>query len=83
MPGRDPAAVADEIGDGGAGALKGRLTDAINDRLAPIRARRAELEADPRHLDDVLARGNARANAVAEATLDEVRAAMGMVYGWA
>jgi tryptophanyl-tRNA synthetase len=31
----------------------------------------------------VLRRGNARANEVAEATLDEVRAAMGMVYGWA
>ena len=81
--GVDPAAVAEEIGDGGGGALKGRLTDAINTELAPLRARRAELEADPGYLDEVLRRGNAKANGVAEATLDEVRAAMGMVYGWA
>ena len=62
---------------------RSRLTDAINTELAPLRARRAELEADPGYLDEVLRRGNARANEVAEATLDEVRAAMGMVYGWA
>ena len=42
--------------------------------------RRLELEAEPGFLDDVLRSGNARANEVAEATLDEVRAAMGMVY---
>ena len=76
----DPATVADEIGDGGGGALKGRLTDAINTELAPLRARRLELEADPDYLKDVLRRGNARANEVAEATLDEVREAMGMMY---
>ena len=75
-----PEQVADDIGDGGGGVLKGRLTDAINTELAPLRARRAELEADPGYLDDVLRRGNARANEVADATLDEVRAAMGMVY---
>jgi tryptophanyl-tRNA synthetase len=78
--GTEPAHVAEEIGDGGGGALKGRLTDAINTELAPLRARRTELEADPGYLHDVLRSGNARANEVAEATLDEVRTAMGMVY---
>ena len=78
--GSDPAAVAEEIGDGGGGALKSRLTEAINTELAPLRARRAELEADPGYLDEVLRRGNARANEVAETTLDEVRDAMGMRY---
>ena len=48
--------------------------------LAPIRARRAELAADPGYLADVLAAGNAKANAVADATLREVRDAMGMAY---
>ena len=43
-------------------------------------ARRAELEADPAHLRSVLAEGNAKADAVAEATLAEVREAMQMVY---
>ena len=60
--------------------LKAVVTEAVNDHFAPIRARRAELEADQGHLVEVLAAGNARANEVADATLDEVRAAMGMRY---
>lgn len=79
--GTPPEQVAEEIGDGGGGVLKKRLTEAVNTELAPLRARRAELEADPGYLREVLRRGNERANEVAEATLDEVRAAMGMVYG--
>ena len=79
--GRDPHAIAEEIGDGGSGTLKKLVTEAVNEHLAPIRARRAELEADPGHLRSVLAEGNARATEVAEATLAEVREAMQMVYG--
>lgn len=78
--GRDPQAIADEIGDGGGGQLKGMLTEALNEHLAPIRARRAELVADPGYLWQVLSEGNARANAVADATLAEVRQAMKMDY---
>ncbi|HEY0239591.1 MAG TPA: tryptophan--tRNA ligase [Friedmanniella sp.] len=77
---RTPESWADEIGDGGSGRLKAVVTEAVNSTFAPIRARRTELEADPGHLARVLAAGNARANEVADATLDEVRAAMGMVY---
>lgn len=76
-----PEELAEEIGDGGGGALKKRLTDALNTELAPLRARRAELEADPAYIAEVLRRGNERANEVAEATLDEVRERMGMLYG--
>ena len=78
--GRTPQSWAEEIGDGGAGRLKAAVTEAVNATFAPIRARRAELEADPGHLVEVLAAGNARANEVADVTLDEVRTAMGMVY---
>ena len=78
--GRTPQSWADEIGDGGSGRLKAVVTEAVNSTFAPIRARRAELEADPGHLARVLAAGNARANEVADATLDEVRTAMSMVY---
>ena len=78
--GRDPRAIAEEIGDGGGGGLKRYLTEVLNEMLAPIRARRAELAADPGYLADVLAAGNAKANAVADATLREVRDAMGMAY---
>ena len=43
---RDPVEVAAEIGDGGAAALKRVVTEAVNEFLAPIRARRAEYAAD-------------------------------------
>ena len=78
--GRDPVSVAGEIGDGGAAALKRAVTEAVNERFAPIRARRAELAADPGYARQVLRDGCARASAIAEATLDEVRAAMAMRY---
>ncbi|MDQ0795351.1 tryptophan--tRNA ligase [Streptomyces sp. B1I3] len=74
---RDPHAVAEEIGDGGAAALKRTVTDAVNTRMAPIRARRAEYAQDMGYVRSVLRTGNERANAIAEATLDEVRHAMG------
>ena len=78
--GRDPRAIAEEIGDGGSGTLKKLVTEAVNEYFAPMRARRTELEADAAHLREILADGNARANAVADATLAEVREAMQMVY---
>lgn len=78
--GGDAAAIAEEIGDGGGGMLKQVVTEAVNEFFAPIRARRAELAADPGHLMEVLRRGNAHANEVGDATLAEVRQAMNMVY---
>ena len=78
--GRDPRAIADEIGNGGGGTLKKMLTEALNETLAPVRERRTDLADDPAYLAGVLARGNARANEVADATLGDVRAAMGMQY---
>ncbi|HLR58655.1 MAG TPA: tryptophan--tRNA ligase [Beutenbergiaceae bacterium] len=77
---RDPAEIAAEIGAGGGAKLKAVVTEAVNERLRPIRTKRAELAADPGHLASVLAAGNARANETADATLGEVREAMGMVY---
>lgn len=78
--GRDEHEIADEIGDAGAGALKAYVTECVNGYFAPIRARREELAQDPDRIWDVLHDGNVRARAVAQATLDEVREAMGMVY---
>lgn len=74
---RDPHEVAGEIGNGGAAGLKRTVTEAVNARMAPIRARRAEYAQDMGYVRDVLRAGNERANAVAEATLREVRDAMG------
>ena len=78
--GRDPEEIANEIGMGGAGQLKRYVTEAVNGYFAPIRERRHELEQDMGYIHDVLAEGNRKANEIANATLDEVRAAMGMVY---
>jgi tryptophanyl-tRNA synthetase len=76
----DPVALAGEIGDGGAAALKKTVTEAVNERFAPIRARRAALAADPAFARAVLRDGCARAREIADATLEEVRTAMGMRY---
>jgi tryptophanyl-tRNA synthetase len=78
--GRDPAELADQIGTGGAARLKAIATEAVNERLAPIRARRAQLATDLGYVRQVLRDGNARASEIAEATLAEVRTAMGMSY---
>ena len=76
----DPVAVAAEVGDGGAALLKRVVTDAVNEWFAPVRARRAELAADPGYARQVLRDGCGRARALAAATLEEVRDAMGMRY---
>jgi tryptophanyl-tRNA synthetase len=77
---QDPHELAEEIGDGGGVALKAAVTEALNERFAGVRARRAELAADPGYLRDVLAEGNERARAIASDTLDEVRRRMYMTY---
>lgn len=78
--GRTEQDIASEIGNGGGGALKAFVTEAVNSYLAPIRARREELAADMDYVKDVLHEGNRQARAIAAETLDEVREAMGMVY---
>jgi tryptophanyl-tRNA synthetase len=77
---RDPHEVAEEVGDGGASALKRLAVEAVNEFLRPIRACRAAHLADRAHLRQILASGNERAAAIAERTLREVRAAMGTAY---
>jgi tryptophanyl-tRNA synthetase len=78
--GREPEVVAEQIGDSGAAGLKAMLTEAINDRFAPIRARRAELAADRGYLRDVLRTGNERARDVAADTLRGVHRLMHTTY---
>ena len=78
--GQEPVEIAEGLGDAGGGGLKKPVTEAVNGFFAPIRARRAELVRDPGYLMDVLRTGNTHANEVGNATLDEVRQAMNMVY---
>ena len=78
--GRGPQDVAASIGTGGAAVLKDTVAAAVNELLAPVRARRAEYARDLGYVRQVLREGNERAEAIAEATLDEVRSAMHMRY---
>lgn len=78
--GRTEVDIAEEIGDGGSGTLKKYVTESVNEFLAPIRERRVQLAGDMDYIKDVLHEGNRRANEIANATLDEVREAMNMVY---
>jgi tryptophanyl-tRNA synthetase len=59
---------------------KGRLTEHMLERLAPIQEARRAWEQRPGDVWDVLRDGSKRARAVAAATLDEVRGAMKIRY---
>jgi tryptophanyl-tRNA synthetase len=75
-----PHEAAEEIGLGGAGLLKARLTEALNELLRPMRERRRAAVADPAELDHHLRVGNERARSLATVTLDRVHDALGMTY---
>ncbi|WP_251198047.1 tryptophan--tRNA ligase [Anaerotardibacter muris] len=78
--GRTEEEIAEQIGNDGSGALKKYVTESVNEFLAPIRARRRELEGDLGYIKDILHEGNKKANLIADATLNEVREAMNMLY---
>lgn len=78
--GQSPEQVAEAIGAGGARVLKATLTDALNDRLRPVRSRHRELVAEPAYLREVLAAGNDRARGIANTTLRAVKELMHMSY---
>jgi tryptophanyl-tRNA synthetase len=78
--GEAPELIADEVADRGSGELKRRLTEALNERLRPIRKRRREVSKDPVLLSTLLARGNERATKIADQTLGQVRELMNMNY---
>ncbi|MFD6952041.1 tryptophan--tRNA ligase [Nocardiopsis sp. TSRI0078] len=67
-----------EAGGMGWGDLKNELFEAINAELGPKRERYEELMAHPSEIDAVLAAGSERARLRARATIDRVRAAIGV-----
>jgi tryptophanyl-tRNA synthetase len=77
---RAPHDVADEIGNGGSVALKQVLTEAVNERLRPVRSRRDALIRDRGYLREVLRTGTEAARAIAVDTLDSVRELMHTAY---
>jgi tryptophanyl-tRNA synthetase len=67
-------------GELGCVADKKHLTESINDALAPVRSKRAELVGHPDVVWDVLNDGAKRARDRAQETMDMVRSAMGLTY---
>lgn len=60
--------------------IKRYLNEVLESKLAPIRKKRAEFESDIPGVYRMLKEGSARANEVANQTLAEVRAAIGVNY---
>ncbi len=60
--------------------VKVRLEGCLQALLEPIRTRRAMLAKEPGHVMQLLKEGTARAREVAAATVDEVKAALGLRY---
>ena len=63
----------------GWGSFKPLLAEAAVAALTPLQERYRELRDDPRYLGEVLAQGRQRASAVAAATLNRVRQALGFL----
>ncbi|MBF6613558.1 MAG: tryptophan--tRNA ligase [Chloroflexi bacterium] len=68
------------IGGIGDVAVKRSLAKALNDFLDPIRERRAEYEANPRYVHEVLMEGTRKTRKVGDETLRMVREAMKIDY---
>ena len=62
----------------GYGTAKKELADLLEAYFAPLRAKRAELAAQPHHVEAVLQAGAAKARAVARETLTRARRAVGL-----
>ena len=67
-----------QAGGTGYGTYKKQLLEAVMDYFAPMRARRAELVAEPGYVDEVLTQGARRAQAAADGVMDRVRCAVGL-----
>ena len=68
------------VGKVGDVEVKDRLFRAMNAFLTPIRERRADWEARPDDVRDVLAAGTAETKRRAEPLLEQVRGALGLDY---
>jgi len=61
--------------------VKQRCAEVLNEYLAPLRARRAEIAARPRQVLEILQHGTDRARPVAAETVEEVMRLMGLSAG--
>ena len=62
----------------GYGTAKKELADLFEAHFAPMRAKRAELAANPNYVEDVLQAGAAKARKLAAETVKRARQAVGL-----
>jgi len=76
----EASAMAEKFRAGGTGYgdFKKQLFATVWEYFAPMRAKRAELAADPAHVEDVLRRGADHANQLAGAVMARVKTAVGL-----
>jgi len=79
LSGRSVADLEQDFAGRGYGDLKKELAEVVTEALGPVRERTLGLLGDPAVLDDVLADGARRANAIAEETLALVYDRVGLV----
>lgn len=73
-------ALADEYQNGiGYGDAKKKLFATYMDHFGAMRTKRAELEKKPKHIEEVMAEGAAKASTVAGKTMERVRKAVGIL----
>src|SRR5690606_37084028 len=77
--GREVDDLAAEYADGGYGAFKTAVADAVVEMLRPVQERHAELAADPGEVSRILADGADRARAFAAPTLAKAKDAIGFL----
>lgn len=71
--------IANDIGNGGAKALKDLLIETADTFLTPMRARRQELEQNPEYVRQILLKGVEKTREEASKMLTQVRKVMNMV----
>ncbi|QBI22055.1 tryptophan--tRNA ligase [Egibacter rhizosphaerae] len=76
--GRTIPELEDEFAGKGYGDFKKAVAEAVIERLAPVRARYAELRADPAAVHAELGKGADRAREIAAATMADVREKVGL-----
>jgi tryptophanyl-tRNA synthetase len=74
----EPQQVLTRFAGQGFGAFKPALAELLVETMRPIKARLDELRSDPGELDRILARGAAKARALAEPTLEGAYRALGL-----
>jgi tryptophanyl-tRNA synthetase len=62
--------------------VKAKLTVAINEYLEPFRERRKHFEADKGLVEEIIYEGTEKMNQISQATLKEMRSAMGIGGAW-